>query len=124
MKNIIDWLSPMSFSKKLTKIRKEKGLTQYALSDLSGINLSQIRRWETGVSKPVLDGLIKLSKALHVSLDELVFEENERKPIGKMKLLFEAVEQLKPKDQDIIQEMVEMMVVKYESQRFSEARRS
>jgi len=102
MKNIIYWLSRMSFSKKLTRIRKEKGLTQYALSDLTGVNLSQIRRWETGVSKPVLDGLIKLSKALHVSLDELVFEDDERKPAGKMKLLFEAVENLNPKDQDSI----------------------
>jgi len=48
------------------------------------------------------------------------FGENDRAPKGKMKLLFEAVEQLKPTDQDSIKEMVEMMVLKYESKRFDE----
>jgi len=116
---IIDWFAPMSFSKRLTKVRKEKGFTQNQLSELTGINISQIHRWETGISRPILEGVIKLAKALHVSIDELVFDDSDRAPKGKMKLLFEAVENLKPKDQDSIQELVEMMVLKYESQRFS-----
>ena len=111
----------MGFSKRLKKRRKDKGLTQSQLSKITGINISQINRWETGLSQPVLDGAIKLAKALHVSIDELVFDDSERAPKGKMKLLFEAVEQLKPRDQDSIQEMVEMMVLKYESKRFNEA---
>ena len=121
MKIIINWFSPMSFSKRLKQTRKDKGLTQNQLSEITGINISQINRWETGLSQPILEGAIKLAKALHVSIDELVFDDSDRAPKGKMKLLFEAVEQLKPTDQDSIQEMVEMMVLKYESQRFNEA---
>lgn len=115
-----NWLTPMSFSNKLTYLRKKRGLTQYAMCDLTGINLSQIRRWESGTAQPVLEGLIKLAKALHVSLDELVFEDNDRLPSSrKLRLMFEAVEQLKQKDQDTIQELLEMMILKYESYKFS-----
>lgn len=120
MNIIINWFSSMSFSKRLIHIRKKRGLTQNALAELTGLNVSQIYRWESGNSRPILEGVIKLAKALHVSIDDLVFEESERAPQGKMKLLFEAVEQLKPQHQDSIQEMVEMMVLKYESQRFSD----
>lgn len=64
-----------------------------------------------------LEGPIKLVKALHVSLDELVFDEHEREPSGKMKLLFEAVERLGEPEQPIIhiQELLEGMLVKYEA---------
>ena len=110
----------MSFSKRLIQVRKKQGLTQNALSELTGINVSQIYRWESGTSRPILEGVIKLAKALHVSIDELVFEEEERAPSGKLKLMFEAVEQLKQKDQDTIQELLQGMIAKYESSRFSD----
>jgi len=120
MKIINNWFSTMSFSKRLKKTRKDKGFTQKQLSETTGINISQINRWETGLTQPALEGAVKLAKALHVGIDDLVFGENDRTPKGKMKLLFEAVEQLKPTDQESIKEMVEMMVLKYESKRFDE----
>ena len=67
-----------------------------------------------------LEGLIKLSKALHVGLDEMVFEDDERVPDGSMKLMFEAVEQLQQKDQDTIKELLQSMISRYESKRFTE----
>ena len=122
MNIIINWLSPMSFSKRLIQVRKKRGLTQNALAELTGLNVSQIYRWESGTSRPILEGVIKLAKALHVSIDELVFEEDERAPKGnKLKLMFEAVEQLKKKDQETIQELLQGMISRYESNRFSDA---
>ena len=120
MNIIFNWLSPMSFSKRLIQVRKKRGLTQNALAELTGLNVSQIYRWESGTSRPILEGVIKLAKALHVSIDELVFEEDERAPNGKLKLMFEAVEQLKQKDQDTIQELLQGMISRYESNRFSD----
>ncbi len=112
----------MSFSKRLIQVRKKRGLTQNALAELTGLNVSQIYRWESGTSRPILEGVIKLAKALHVSIDELVFEEDERAPKGnKLKLMFEAVEQLKKKDQETIQELLQGMISRYESNRFSDA---
>lgn len=84
----------MNFSTRLVQIRKSQGLTQQALADAAGLHINQIRRYETESAQPTLKGQIKLAKSLYVSLDELVFNENERGPGNKIKLLFEAVERL------------------------------
>lgn len=112
----------MNFSTRLIQIRKSQGLTQQGLADAAGLHINQIRRYETGTAQPTLEGLIKLAKSLHVSLDELVFNEDERGPGGgKMKLLFEAVERLSDDEQAIIRELLEGMIVKYEARRWTTA---
>ena len=116
---IIDYLLPMSFSAKLIQIRKSQGLTQKALSDCSDLHINQIRRYEAGTSEPTLGVLIKLAKFLHVSIDELVFDDNDRGPNDRMKLMFEAIQNLKDDEQNIIHELLEGMIVKYESRRWS-----
>jgi len=117
---LINWFLPMNFSTRLAQIRKSQGLTQQGLSDASGVHINQIRRYESDSAQPTLEGLIKLAKALHVSLDELVFNDDSREPSGsKMKLLFEAVERLREDEQTIIQELLEGMIVKYEARRWT-----
>ena len=116
----ITWLLPMNFPTRLAKIRKSQGLTQQGLADAAELHINQIRRYETGSAQPTLEGLIKLGKALHVSLDELVFEEHERGPTdSKMKLLFEAVERLGEDEQQVIRELLEGMIIKYEARRWT-----
>jgi len=115
----ITWLLPVSFSAKLIQIRKSQGLTQQGLADAAGLHINQIRRYETGSAQPTLEGLVKLAKALHVGIDEMVFDENERGPSDKMKLLFEAVERLNEDEQTIIRELLEGMIVKYEARRWT-----
>jgi len=44
-----------------------------------------------GRAQPPLYALVSLARALHVSLDALVFEEGERGPSEEMRLQFEAV---------------------------------
>lgn len=117
----IVWLLPMNFPSRLIQIRKGQGLTQQGLADAAGLHINQIRRYEAGSAQPTLEGLVKLAKALHVSLDELVFEENERGPSDRMKLLFEAVERLSEEEQLIIRELLEGMIVKYEARRWTRA---
>jgi transcriptional regulator with XRE-family HTH domain len=116
----ITWLLPMSFSKRLAETRKSQGLTQQGLADAAELHINQVRRYETGAAQPTLEGLIKLAKALHVSLDELVFEAHERGPVDdKMKLLFEAVGRLSGDEQAVIRELLEGMIVKYEARRWT-----
>jgi len=103
----ITWLLPMNFSVRLLQARKSQGLTQQSLATAAELHINQIRRYETGASQPTLEGLIKLAKALHISLDELVFDDNQRGPSDKrMKLLFEAVEGLAEEEQNIIRELI------------------
>ena len=116
----ITWLLPMNFPSQLAKIRKSQGLTQQALAEAAGLHINQVRRYEAGSAQPTLEGLVKLAQSLHVSLDELVFEEHERGPSGsKMKLLFEAVERLNQEEQQVIQELLEGMIIKYEARRWT-----
>jgi transcriptional regulator with XRE-family HTH domain len=117
----IIWLLPMSFPSRLIHIRKAQGLTQQGLAEASELHVNQIKRYEAGSAQPTLEGLIKLAQALHVSLDELVFEEGERGPSDKMKFLFEAIGRLNEDEQAIIQELLEGMILKYEARRWTRA---
>ena len=56
----------------LAEIRKERGLTQARLSDLSGVARVTIARYETGKSSPTVDTLTKLAGALHVTVDKII----------------------------------------------------
>lgn len=97
-----------------------QGLTQQGLADAAELHINQVRRYEAGTAQPTLEGLIKLAKALHVSLDELVFEAHERGPSDeKMKFLFEAVGRLSDEEQAVIRELLEGMIVKYEARRWT-----
>jgi len=63
---------------------------QMATTNRFDVGFIQIKRYEAGTAQPMLEGLIEVTQCLHVSLDELVFEENDRgSSEDKLKLLFE-----------------------------------
>lgn len=70
----------MDFPQRLVRHRKDRKLTQQALADLAGIHITQVQRYEKGDAQPTLEMIRKLSKALTVSADELLFDEDERGP--------------------------------------------
>ena len=115
----IAWLLPMNFSTRLIQLRKQYGFTQQSLADAAKIHVTQIKRYESGSAQPTLEALVKLAKTLHISLDELVFEKEDRGPGTKLKFLFEAIEQLDKEEQTIIQELLEGMILKYEAKKWT-----
>jgi transcriptional regulator with XRE-family HTH domain len=102
----------MSFSARVIALRKQKGLTQQSLSDASGIHVQQIKRYEAGKAKPTAEALKKLALALHVTSNTLLFEEGEREPDDDLKLRFEAIAAMLPKEQDIAKAVLDAMIVK------------
>ncbi len=44
----LTWLVTMSFSRRLSQIRKGKKLTQQQMADTISIHVSQIKRYESG----------------------------------------------------------------------------
>lgn len=56
----------------IARLRIALGLTQAQLADLAGCHQQAINMWETGKRKPGMQSLIKLSRALGCSIDELV----------------------------------------------------
>jgi transcriptional regulator with XRE-family HTH domain len=107
----------MNFPARLALLRKQQGHSQQRFADLVGLHVNQIKRYEAGTAQPTLDALVSLARALHVSLDALVFEEGERGPSQEMRLQFEAVSQLPDEDQKVVKAVLDGMIVKHQAKR-------
>ena len=79
------------------------------------MHVNQIKKYEAGTAQPTLGALIKLSQVLHVSLDEIVFEDSERGPDEDFKLQFEAVSRMPPEEKKIIKALLEGMILKHQT---------
>lgn len=112
----------MNFAERLLKLRKRKGLTQQALADQAGLHVVQVRRYETEASQPSLEAIRKLAVALSVSADALLFDEDERGPGDELRLQFEAISQLPPEEMRVVKEVIEGLIIKYQSRRWDSSR--
>jgi transcriptional regulator with XRE-family HTH domain len=80
----------MKISAKLRELRKNNNLTLKELSQKSGISVSFISDIENSRRNPSIETLKVLAKALGVSPDEFLKENNiEEKPIDKINKLVE-----------------------------------
>ncbi|MBB6066479.1 helix-turn-helix domain-containing protein [Pseudoxanthomonas broegbernensis] len=111
----------MSIAANLVRLRKAQGLTQTQLAELASLHVNQVRRYETGAAQPSLDGLKKIAVALHVPLDDLVFDPSERGPQGeRLNLLFEAVASLPADEQRVVQAVLDGLIVKHRTRQLAE----
>ena len=62
----------MSLGEKILKLRKQKGLSQEELGDRIKVTRQTISNWELNETSPNPEQLKKLSKELHISIDELL----------------------------------------------------
>lgn len=115
------WLS-MSLPSRLIALRKERGLSQQAMADAIGIHANSWKKYETGQAQPSLDVLKKIAVTLHVSTDFLLFEEHERGPRDELILQFEAVSELPPAEQSVVKEVLESLIIKYQTRRWDSTR--
>ena len=112
----------MSLPVRLIALRKERGLTQQGMADTIGIHVNSLKKYEAEQAQPSLDVLKKIAKAIHVSTDFLLFEEHERSPNDEFALQFEAVSQLPQEEQNIVKEVLESLIIKYQARRWDSAR--
>jgi transcriptional regulator with XRE-family HTH domain len=109
----------MSFGQNLVKVRKEKGLTQDDLVKISGVAISQIRRYEANKSSPTLDAIVRLVKALGISIDELTFGRATGVAVNRIfdkELLeqFEQISTLDEEEKDAVKKILEGVIVKHQ----------
>jgi transcriptional regulator with XRE-family HTH domain len=102
------------FPARLIQIRRHANITQQTLADAAKIHVNQIRRYEAGSAQPT-EALVGLARALHVSLDQLVFDEGERGPSEDLRLQFEAVSHMSDDDQRIIKALLDGMIAKHQT---------
>ncbi|MFD3242540.1 helix-turn-helix domain-containing protein [Rahnella perminowiae] len=109
----------MSIANRLTTLRKQKGLSQQALADAIGIHVTQVKRYEGGISLPSLEAIKKIAQTLRVTTDSLIFEANELQPSADLALQFQAITNMAPEQQNVIKQLLEGMIIKYEAERWS-----
>jgi len=113
------WFSTMSIAARLATLRKQKGLTQQALADAIGLHITQIMRYEAGTSQPSLEAIKKIARTLRVTTDSLIFEEEELEADADLTMQFQAIASMPKKQQAVIKQLLEGMIIKYEAERCS-----
>lgn len=114
-------ISIMAFAQRLAQLRKHKGLTQQQLAEAVELHQSQIHRYESGSSEPSMDALRRLARALGVSTDALVFDEDERGPDDDLRLQFEAISQFDPEDRQLVKALLQSLILRHEAKRWAAA---
>lgn len=62
----------VEIGRRISRLRKEKDMTQPALADVMGVSFQAVSNWERGASMPDIGKLPELAQALGVSVDELL----------------------------------------------------
>jgi hypothetical protein len=66
-----------------------------------------------------LDVIRKISTALQVSADMLLFGKDERGPDDDLRLQFEAVSRFDPEEKSVVRSLLDGMILKHEARRWS-----
>lgn len=71
-------------SKTISRLRKERNMTQMELADKLGISFQAVSNWERGQTMPDIGKLAELADILGVSIDELLGNGNSAKVVEKL----------------------------------------
>jgi transcriptional regulator with XRE-family HTH domain len=108
----------IDFPQRLAELRKRHSLTQAQLAERIGMHVVQLRRYEAGSSQPTLDVVRKISTALQVSADMLLFGKDERGPDEDLRLQFEAVSRFDEEEKRVVRSLLEGTILKHEARRW------
>ena len=80
----------MTLGDKLSKLRKENNYTQEQLADVLGVSRQAISKWESNITYPETDKLIRIGELFNCSLDYLLkdAEETDSKNQSGEQILF------------------------------------
>ena len=67
----------MTFSEKIVKLRKIKGLTQDEFASAVGVSRQAVYKWESGQSYPEVAKLLEIKMLFGISIDDLLDESFE-----------------------------------------------
>ncbi|WP_340067303.1 helix-turn-helix transcriptional regulator [Ascidiimonas aurantiaca] len=112
----------MSFGERLKKARQDKGLSQSELGKMVDVHYTQIGRYESKGVKPSGEVLSKIASTLGVTSDYLMSgssQEQAEATLNDRELLnlFQRVEQLPQDKKDIVKELLESFLLKYDLQK-------
>ena len=97
------------FGQRLAKYRKMRGFTQEELAKRLGVSQKTIDQYECRTSNPTAKFLIKASKELNISVDELLGLKSlslKPGPISKLEKQLEDLRKLPASKQKLISDMI------------------
>jgi len=103
---------------RIKQLRTERGWKQIDLAEKTGIDRNMISYYENGKYLPSADALLKIAEVFDVSIDYLLVEDMQRKPLRQtidvemMKYLSE-IESLDEKDKEMIKYMISSIITKH-----------
>lgn len=68
----------MAINTMIHKLRTHANMSQEQFAEMVGVSRQSVQKWESGVSMPELEKLVKIAKRFDVSLDALVLDSNTR----------------------------------------------
>lgn len=98
---------------RIATLRKDRGLTQTQLGEMIGVSQQQVVSFEKGRRKVPASALPRLSKALGVSVEELIGAESKpgkRGPTPKLQRQLEQLQDLPRSKQRFVAEMLDTVL--------------
>lgn len=83
----------MRLGDKIIFLRKQKGWSQEELANQMQVSRQSISKWESSLSAPELEKIVKLSQIFQVSTDYLLKEECEEDAMGQLPVTAEPVQE-------------------------------
>ena len=110
------------FAKRMTELRRKKGITQKQAAASLGISQALLSHYEKGVRECGLDFLLKAAAFYEVTVDYLLSKEKKEKPLtpaqetqrlfnGGNKVIFDMVE--KTRDPQLLSQATDFMALAY-----------
>jgi transcriptional regulator with XRE-family HTH domain len=102
--------SHMTIAELIQITRKQKGISQTELAELSGVNKKSLSRYELGTSIPPANALKDLANALGVSADYLL--DNDMVSVKDKDLLgqFEVIQEMTGDTKSMVKNFLDMVV--------------
>jgi Predicted transcriptional regulators len=99
----------------ISKLRKEKGITQEALAEYLGVSKPAVSKWESGQSYPDILLLPVIASYFNQSVDELLGYEAQMSPEDVKKLYIQLADAFATKPFDAVYARCKEIVKKYYS---------
>jgi len=105
------------FAKRLKELRAKEGISQEEMAKKIGVHVTHLSRYERGLSVPSLEVAEKIATALHVSIDLLVYGNQDsfaQESIKDRELLnmFSSVQKFNDKQKDTVKDLISAFILK------------
>jgi len=118
---IIPALMANKFGDNVKKIRVEKNISQQELADIVGIHSTHVSRYERNMAQPSVEIAKKMAEALSVSVDTLIYGQQDEKAKNNLKdadllNLFTKVQLLDKQDLTAVKSMLKAYIFQKDTQ--------